>query len=203
MADFKRQTITHPELWPHFHDLSQDLNKENIKKKYLQNLQAYEANIKGAKPKMFDSRLGIKNRLHKTVDNQENGSQIGSARNLETVDIKDLINKKIFTKEQKLPLINEPKKILKPAIFILEKKKSYPNIYTGKTRNKMISSATNKNITKKPPSYQYLHDEEISIDNLIQSCDNKAMMETPNIFQFKSKAPKKEDKLKKISLNNK
>lgn len=180
--------------------MSQKGDQNELKKKYLHSLHVQESNIKATKPKLFDSKLGIKNNLHKNVEQNENiSSQNENLINMGTVDISELINKK-KPKINELPLINEHKKVLKPAIFVLDKNTKF-NMMKIEDRKKLISSATSRNLNNKNnSSYQLLQNEEDSLDFALQSCDNR-QIETPNIFKFKIKKNKKKLRTNTININ--
>lgn len=182
--------------------MNQKGDKNELKKKYLNSLHVQESSIKATKPKIFDSKLGIKNHLHKSVEPNDIG-QNENFINMGTVDISELINKKKDSKIPKindLPLINEHKKVLKPAIFVLDKNHKF-NMMKIEDRKKLISSATSRNLNNKiNSSYQIFQNEEDSLDFAIQSCDNR-QNETPNIFKFKIKKNKKTLRTNTININ--
>jgi len=197
VEDFKRQTITHPELWPHFLDKIEEFPKEK-NKKYLQTMHVQASQIIGAnKPQIIDRKLGIKNKFHKTLEKSDVFKH-ENQKTPETVKLTDLMNKKKDLKktENFSPLINDHKKSLKHAIFVLDSKDK-TNL-TLEERKKLILSATSrdKSVRKlKTKLRTNANIEEDSLDQAIQSVDAKIMKST-DIFNFKIKGKKKKNKEK-------
>ena len=132
-----------------------------------------------AKPRIIDKKLGIMNKFHKNIDSIVSLTQKDVNSTPETLQISELMNKKNSKKnEWFLPLINEHKKVLKPAIFVLENTK---NFMTSEQRKKLVLSASYRDITKKRMrSMIRKTNGEVSLE---QSQDR--VMETPEIFNFK------------------
>lgn len=151
------------------------------------------------KPPIIDKKLGIRNKFHKNLDKSD---ILKSSRTPQTVNLSDLINKKSDIKkgDSELPLINEHKKGLKPAIFVIEGVYD-TNKLSLEQRKKLITSATYTDISRKGKLKNRKgnnYNDEDSLDRVLESTDSK-IMKTPNIFSFKMKR-KKTNKKENVDL---